>query len=51
MQWADIVLLFNAQFPLHKRDRGALECRHYGFQFFSKVNKDRSFVLMIKGRL
>lgn len=51
MQWADIVGPFNAQFPAHKRERGALECRYYRFQFYPKVNEDGSFVFDDKGEI
>lgn len=43
MQWADIVGPFNAQFPNHKRERGALECRYYRFQMYPQINEDGTF--------
>ena len=51
MQWADIVGPFNAQFPAHKRERGALECRYYRLQLYPKVNEDGSFVFDDKGEI
>ena len=51
MQWADIVGPFNAQFPNHKRERGALECRYYRFQMYPKVNDDGTFQYDDKGEI